>query len=92
MLQNTEKIVLRSLQILYIFVLRRGISQGNYDFRSNFSSKMVTSFARTTNITNLETLQGYIFRILQYFFTKLCHSSNLKIIFLAVVKDFVLLA
>ena len=63
-------------------------------FRGNFSSKMVTFSARNTNIIiqNLQTLQGYIFRILQHFATKFCNSTNFKILFLAVAKDFVLLA
>ena len=39
---------------------------------------------------NLQTSQGYIFRILQDFATKLCHFSNFKVLFLAVAKDFVL--
>ena len=37
-------------------------------------------------------LQGNIFRILQHFATKLCNFSNFKMLFLAVVMDFVLLA
>ena len=39
---------------------------------------------------NLQTSQGYIFRILQPFGTKLCNSTNLRMLFLAVVNDFVL--
>ena len=39
-----------------------------------------------------EILQGYIFRILQHFATKLCNFTNYKMLFLAVVMDFVLLA
>ena len=48
------------------------------------------------NTINIQILcklsQGYIFRILQYFTTKLCHFTNFKMIFLAVLIDFVLLA
>ena len=39
---------------------------------------------------HLETLQGYIFHILQHFATKRYNSTNFKILFLAIVKDFVL--
>ena len=40
------------------------------------------------SIQNLQTLQAYIFRILQYFATKLGNFTNFNILFLAVVKDF----
>jgi hypothetical protein len=43
-------------------------------------------------IQNLRTLQGYIFRILQHFATKLRNCTNFNMLFLAVVMDFVLLA
>ena len=60
------------------------ITQRNsYQFRGNLTSKMVTFY-----IQNLETSQGYIFRILQHFATNFCNSTN----FLAVVKDFVFFA
>ena len=36
----------------------------------------------------LQTSQAYIFRILQYFATKLCNFPNFEMFFLAVVKDF----
>ena len=36
-------------------------------------------------------LQDYIFRILLHFAAKRCNSINLKVLFLAVVKDFALL-
>ncbi len=42
--------------------------------------------------TNLPTLKGYVFRILQHFATKLCNITNSKTLLLAVVIDFVLLA
>ena len=35
-------------------------------------------------------LRGEKVTILQHFATKLCHSTNFNILFLAVVKDFVL--
>ena len=42
--------------------------------------------------TNLQTSQGYIFRALQHFATKLGKSTNFRMFVLAVVKDFVRLA
>ena len=47
MLYNTENIVLRSLQILYIFVFRE---EKGYHVCDSFSSKMVTFSSRNTNI------------------------------------------
>ena len=64
-----------------------------YHFWAEIAAKMVTFPPRNTNISqNSQTLQGYIFRILQHFATKLCNSTNLRILFLAVAKDFVFLA
>jgi hypothetical protein len=40
----------------------------------------------------MQTLQGYIFRILQHFATKLCNVTNITMLFLAVVIDLHLLA
>jgi hypothetical protein len=40
----------------------------------------------------MQTLQGYIFRILQHFATKLCNVTNITMLFLAVVVDLHLLA
>ena len=56
---------------------------------------MVTFPSRNTqniNIQNLQTLPDYIFRILQHLATKFCSSTNLRFLFLVVVKDLVLLA
>ncbi len=39
-----------------------------------------------------KSLQGYIFRVLQHFATKLCNFTHFKMLFLAMVMDFVLLA
>ena len=39
--------------------------------------------------TNLPTLRGYIFRVLQHFATKLGNSTNFQMLVLTVVKDFV---
>ena len=48
------------------------------------------------NVTIFElkmiTLQGYIFRVLQHFATKLGNSTNFRMLVLDEVKDFVLLA
>ena len=41
---------------------------------------------------SIQNLLGYIFPILQHFATKLCNFTNFKMLFLAVVMDFVLLA
>jgi hypothetical protein len=37
------------------------------------------------SIQNLQTLQGYVFRILQHFATKLCNFTHFSMLFLAVV-------
>ena len=42
----------------------------------------------TKVVQNLQTSQAYIFRILQYFATKLGNFTNFNMLFLAVVKDF----
>ena len=39
--------------------------------------------------TNLQTLRGYIFHVLQHFATKLGNSTHFRMLFLTVVKDFV---
>jgi hypothetical protein len=51
-------VALRSLQILYNFVVR---------------AQIATIFG--------PTLQGYIFRILQHFATKLCNFTNFSMLF-----------
>ena len=65
-------------------------------FRGNFSSKMATFFAHNTN-----TYTGKIWKLLKvrfFVFYKISppnfamHSTNFKILFLVVVKDFVLSA
>jgi hypothetical protein len=72
---------LRSLHILYVFVLREEIV-------TIFEPKMVTISARNTNIYKiLQTLQGYIFQALQHFATKFCNFTNFIMFFLAVVFD-----
>jgi hypothetical protein len=43
-------------------------------------------------IQNLQISQGFIFLVLQHFATKLCTFTNLNMLFLAVVMDFVFLA
>ena len=44
------------------------------------------------HIQNLQTLQAYILRILQFFATKLGNFTNFKMLFLAVLKDFAFFA
>ena len=50
---------------------------------------MVTFSARNANIYKIRKIRGYIFRILQHFATKICNSTNFKMLSLTVVKDFV---
>jgi hypothetical protein len=79
---------LQSSQILYTFVLRAEIA-------TTFVPKMVAISARNTkhkSIQNLQTLQGYIFRILQHFATKPCNFTHFSMLFLAVVIYLHLLA
>ena len=52
-----------------------------------FEPKMVTISARNTNTENMQTSQGYIFRILQHFATKFCNFTNFIMFFLTVVFD-----
>jgi hypothetical protein len=75
---------LQSLQILYTFVLRAEIA-------TIFAPNVVGSSARNTKVY-LQTLQGYIFRILQHFATKLCNFTHFSMLFLAVVLYLHLLA
>jgi hypothetical protein len=71
---------------LYTFVLRAEIP-------TTFGPKVVAISARNTkSIQNLQTLQGYIFRILQHFATKLCNFTNFSMLFLAVLIYLHLLA
>ena len=46
----------------------------------------------TTLLEVYKICEIYVFRILQYFATKLCNFTNFTMLFLAVVVDFVLLA
>ena len=60
---------------------------------AEIGAKMVTFFrAYKCIVQNLQTLQDYIFRILQHFGAKLWNPTNPTILVLAVVKYFVLLA
>ena len=78
-------IAVRSLHILYIFVLR-------VEKLTTFEPKVVKPSARNTkSIQNLQTSHCYVFLTLQHFATKLCDFSNFNMLFLAVVVDFVLL-
>ncbi len=75
---------MRSLQILYVFVLRAEVL-------TTFSSKVVIFSARNTKTYKIYKLRK-LFLILQHFSTKLCNFTNYKMFFLAVVVDFVRLA
>ena len=57
------------------------MKNGKYSHFANFVH--ICIFSRVT-------LQGYIFRILPHFATKLCNSTNFEMLFLIVVKNFVL--
>ena len=73
-----EKIAVQSLQILHIFVLR---------------VEKVTISARVhKHIQILQTSQGYIFRILQRFATKLCSFTSFMMSYQVVVKELTFLA
>ena len=39
--------------------------------------------------TNLQTLRGFIFHVLQHFVTKFGNTTNFWMLFLTAVKDFV---
>ena len=43
--------------------------------------------ARNTKVYKIREMQGYIFRILRHFATKLCNFTNVKMLFLAVVTS-----
>jgi hypothetical protein len=73
MLENTENIALQSLKILYTFVLRAEIP-----FRPKCGRNFRTQYK---SIQNLQTLQGYIFRNLQHFATKLCNFTHFSMLF-----------
>jgi hypothetical protein len=70
------KYSLQSLQILYTFVVLRA------EIATIFGTNVVGISARNTKYANLE---GYIFRILQHFATKLCNFTHFSMLFLAVV-------
>ena len=76
-----ENIRLRSLQILYTFVLRLPQNGRNSPF-GHFVVSVIQKY------TNLQTLQAYIFHVLQYSATKLGSFTNFDMLFLAAVKDF----
>jgi hypothetical protein len=66
------------------------IACGNcYHFRTKCGGNFRTQYKSTQNF---RTLQGYIFRILQHFATKLGNFTNFSMLFLAVVIYWHLLA
>ncbi len=73
---------MRSLQILYVLVLRAKVS-------TTFGSKVVIFSARNTNIYKIRILSTF-YNISRPNFVIL--FTNFKMLFLAVVVDFVLLA
>ena len=62
----------------------------------DYARKIDTNIEKTVSIfrtqyksvQNSQTLQGYIFLILQHFATKLCNFSNYRMLFNAVVVNF----
>jgi hypothetical protein len=76
---------LQSLQILYTFVLRAEIA-------TIFAPNVPVGISARNTKVYLQTLQGYIFRILQHFATKLCNFTHFSMLFLAVVLYLHLLA
>ena len=85
MLSKVENIAVRSLQILYIFVLRA-------EKRLSRKWLKLPHVYNTKKYKNLQISHCYIFFILQHFATKLCNFTNFQMLFLAVVIDFVFLA
>ena len=73
MLLNTENIALRSFVYICITREKLAILRQSQPKNGNF----VRAYYKY--IQNLQTSQGYIFRILQHFANKLCNSSNFKI-------------
>ena len=74
-------VLISTIKVVKVVVFRAEIA-------TTFGPKMVLySNFRTQykSIQNLQTLQGYIFRILQHFATKLCKFTNFSMLFLAVV-------
>ena len=79
----------RNLQILYIFV----IHEEKVTVFATISAQTWQLSPRVIQIyTNLQTLGGYIFHVLQHFATKLGNSTDFRMLFLTVVKDFARLA
>ena len=71
------------MQILYDFVLR---AENWYHYRENginfpYVIKKHTKFAN---------LQGHIFHILEHFATKLCNCTKFRMLFIAVVMNFII--
>jgi hypothetical protein len=82
-------IALQSSQILHTFVLRAEIPTTFLPHLGKNGSNFRTQYKSTQN---LQTLRGYIFRILQHLATKLCNFTHFSMFFLAVVIYLHLLA
>ncbi len=81
MLGNVDNVV---VQILYIFVLRAEVC-------STFEPIVVAISARNAKIYKTCEICRAIFSPFYNISTKLCNFTNFKMLFLAVVIDFVLL-
>ena len=88
MLKNTGNIALQNLQTFYIFVLRTEKSTLSHQIQLKCGGLVCAQY-KYTKI--LQTSQGWILCILQYFAIKLCNFTNFKMLFPAVLTDFVLL-
>jgi hypothetical protein len=62
-----ENIALQSLQIWYTFVL--------------LHAEIATGRTQYKSIQNVQTLEGYIFHILQHFATKICNVTNFSMLY-----------
>ena len=82
---------LRNFQILYQFVLRRKNAPRLGRKWCIFPCVIQNTTLKCEFVVQ-QISQGYIFRILQHFATNLCNFTNFKMLFLAVVMDFVFLA
>jgi hypothetical protein len=71
---------------------RHGVHWKEHVEISKIAAQMWYIFPCVIPTVVIQNPQGYIFRILQHFATKLCNFTNFSTLFLAVVMDFVLLA
>ena len=80
-----ENIALQSLQIcIYLYYATKKLPLlRQFQLKNKLFPRVIQIY------TNLQTLRGYIFHVLQHFATKLGNSTNFRMLFLTVVKYFV---